>query len=441
MTDTATVSRKEPAPVAGFDLRALCETIYPINRSISGEGVRRTLAEMGRHVPIEITELPTGTPIFDWTVPKEWNVREAWLAGPDGRRVVDIADHSLHLLGYSTPVRERMSLAALRPHLFSLPDHPDWIPYRTSYYRENWGFCLTHRQLESLPEGDYEVCIDTTLADGTMTIGEVVIPGDSDETVLITTHTCHPSLANDNVAGLAVATALAAELSARKSRHFTYRFVFAPGTIGAIAWIATHREQLGRIKHGLVLACMGDGGHIHYKRSRHDSAHIDRVVSHVLGRRGTRHEILPFSPYGYDERQYGSPGINLPVGCLMRTPYGKYPEYHSSADDLSFLSDAGMADSLETLREIVDTIEIDARYRNLNPDCEPRLGDRGLYNTIGGSNETKDIQMCHLWVLNYSDGHHSLLDIAQKSGMSLQALHGSAMALQAAGLLEPVSAR
>ena len=427
----------EEAERAGRDAYELITELYPICRSITGDGVRRTLDLIGKHVALERHEVATGTAVFDWTVPREWNVTGAWVAGPDGRRVVDLARSSLHLVSYSTPVRARMTLDELRPHLHTLPEYPDWVPYRTSYYREAWGFCLAHRDYLALPEGDYEVCVDTSLADGHLSYGELVLPGQTAEEVLISCHTCHPSLANDNLSGIAVAVALARRLQ-MAPRRYTYRFVFAPGTIGAITWLARNRHRTASIRHGLVLACLGDAGGFTYKRSRRGDAEIDRAVAHVLGHTGGR--LIDFVPYGYDERQYCSPGFNLPVGSFSRTPHGEFPEYHTSADDLELVSPSSLAGSFATLLEVLAVLEGNRRYRNTNPHCEPQLGKRGLYRMTGGHKDTRAAELAMLWVLNLSDGDHGLLEVAERSGMPFAAVATAAGALSASGLLEELPA-
>jgi aminopeptidase-like protein len=423
------------APISlGADMHALVSDLYPICRSITGDGFRDTLWYLQKLLPLELHEVPSGSRVFDWTVPNEWNIRDAWIANEDGQRVVDFKSHNLHVVNYSAPVRRRMSLDELRPHLHSLPEQPDWIPYRTSYYRESWGFCLTHRQLQSLPDGDYEVCIDSTLAPGHLTWGEFVLPGESSEEVLLSCHSCHPSLANDNLAGMAVATYLARRL-AERPRRLTYRFLFIPGTIGSITWLSLNRARVGRIKHGLVLSCLGDRGSLTYKRSRRGDALIDRAASHVLRHSGD-HTLLDFVPYGYDERQYCSPGFDLAVGCLTRTPNGKYPEYHTSADDLDFVTPEHLAHSLCAVEAILDVVEHEAHYQNLNPYCEPQLGKRGLYDGVAGKRELPSMELALLWVLNQSDGEHGLLDIAERSGLEFNVIHTAATALRKTGLLE-----
>jgi aminopeptidase-like protein len=419
----------------GEELYKLVAELYPICRSITGDGVRRTLEIVDRELGgLQVSEVPTGTQVLDWTVPREWNVRGAWVADAAGERVIDFQASSLHLLGYSVPVRATMPLAELRQHLFTLPDHPDWVPWRTSYYAERWGFCASQRLVDNLPDGDYEVCVDTTLADGHLTYGEHLVGGQTDEEVLVSCHVCHPSLANDNLSGIAVATGLARRLAERRPRY-SYRFLFTPGTIGSITWLARNEDRVGRIRHGLVLACVGDPGGFTYKRSRRGDADIDRAVAHVLGRSGRPHRVVEFTPYGYDERQYCSPGFDLPVGCLSRTPYAAYPEYHTSADDLDLVGPAQLQESLEVCWEVVQVLEADRRYVNLSPKGEPQLGRRGLYGQIGGRSDAEERQMAMLWVLNQSDGRMSLLDVAERSGLPLALLAEVAAALEEAGLL------
>lgn len=421
----------------GQDLHRFATELYPICRSITGEGIRQTLALIQARIPLRTTDVPTGTQVFDWTVPKEWNIRDAFIKGPDEKRVVDFRQHSLHVMNYSTPVRATLPLTELKPHLFTIPEHPDWIPYRTSYYQENWGFCLSHNQMLALKDGNYEVCIDSTLEAGRLTYGEFYLPGRSKEEVLISCHACHPSLANDNLSGLTVATFLAQFLSGRDLRY-SYRFLFIPGTIGAITWLAQNRETAGRIRHGLVLTCIGDAGGFHYKKSRRGNAEIDRAAAHILRYSGEPAEILEFSPDGYDERQYCSPGFNLAVGCLMRSVWGKFPEYHSSADNLDFIRPQQLARSLRVCAGILDVLEDNRQYRNLSPFCEPQLGRRNLYRPVGGNAPGQEIS-ARLWVLNLSDGEHSLLDIAERSGLPFSTISDAAELLSQNGLLDVVT--
>ena len=411
---------------------------YPICRSITGDGVRRTLALIREHIPLEVHEVPSGTPVFDWTVPKEWNIRDAWIKDPSGRKVVDFQDSNLHVLSYSVPIHAKMPLEELRRHLFTLPDKPDLIPYRTSYYKEAWGFCLSHNQFRELPAGEYEVLIDSSLEDGSLTYGELFLEGESEREVLLSTHVCHPSLCNDNLSGIAVMTWLARELQGRPKRRYSYRFLFIPGTIGSITWLARNEERAGRIAHGLVAANLGDPGRFHYKETRQEEAEIDRAVLAVLRASDEDFGLEGFVPFGYDERQYGSPGFNLAVGSLTRTPFGRYPEYHTSADNLDFVQPRALEESLFTYLAVMDVLEGNRRYLNLNPKCEPQLGRRGLYRAIGGDDAGRSRELALLWVLNLSDGEHDLLDISERSDMTFAAIREAADALLEAGLLREI---
>jgi aminopeptidase-like protein len=429
----------DPQLPAGAQMHALVRELYPICRSITGDGVRQTLARLRQEIPLEVHEVPSGTPVFDWTVPREWNIRDAYVKDANGNRVIDFRRHNLHVVNYSVPVRRRMSLAELRPHLHTLPDQPDLIPYRTSYYQESWGFCLSQRDLDRMEDGEYEVCIDATLADGHLTYGECFLPGESSDEVLVSCHVCHPSLCDDNLSGVVVATFLASHL-ARRARRLSYRFLFIPGTIGSITWLSRNEERARSIQHGLVLTCVGDRAGFTYKKSRRGDAAIDVAVQHVLKHQQCASTVLDFSPYGYDERQYCSPGFDLPVGCLMRSHFAQFPEYHTSADNPDFVDPSQLADAFATVLAVVDVLENDRTFVNLNPKCEPQLGRRGLYGAMGGS-PIKDLQMAMLWVLNLSDGRSSLLDIAERSGLAFASVHGAAQLLQQHGLLAPADGR
>jgi aminopeptidase-like protein len=423
----------------------------PHPRSITGDGVRRTLADVATHVPLTIHEVPSGTPVLDWTVPLEWNARAAWLDDPAGRRVADLATDPLALLGYSVPTRAHVGLDELRRHLFTLPDHPDRVPYRTSYYAENWGFCLPDRVAAALPDGTYTVHIDTTLAAGSLTYGELELPATlkpaaGPAEVLITTHVCHPAMANDNLSGIAVATLLAMTLRARP-RRYTYRFLFIPGTIGSITWLARNRDAAARVHAGLVLTGLGDRRGLTYKRSRRGDTATDRAVELVLAEADAGDappcwgpsRTVDYSPYGYDERQFCSPGFDLPVGRLGRGQHGEYSEYHTSADDLTFVDAASLTGSYRTLTDVVDVLERNRTWRNLEPYGEPQLGRRGLYRTVGSVMNSRAVEMGLLWVLSFSDGSHDLVDIARRSGLPFAVLADAADALAAAGLLDEVT--
>ena len=418
----------------GIRIYALAARLFPICRSITGDGVRKTLQILGQQIDLTQHEVPTGTQVLDWTVPQEWNIREAYIKDPSGRKVVDFADHNLHVLGYSAPIRKTMPLSELKAHIFTLPDQPELIPYRTSYYSEQWGFCMTHNRFLTLEEGNYEVVIDAGKSDGQLTYGEYLHKGSSDRDVLLSAHICHPSLANDNCSGLALLTCLARALRGRKTRY-NYRFLFAPGTIGALTWLARNEANVTRIDHGLIVSCVGDGGGPNYKRSRRGNTVIDQVMQHVLSTGGRKGTIKDFSPYGYDERQYCSPGFNLPVGLFQRSAFGTFPQYHTSADNLDFIAPEHLASSYRMIMEAIEILEMNWTPVNLLPMGEPQLGRRGLYAALGGDKSGAETAMGYLWVLNLADGEHSLLDIAERSGMSFQDIAKAAQLLKENGLL------
>jgi aminopeptidase-like protein len=419
---------------AGPWMHSLAERLYPICRSITGNGVRQTLEILRQHIPLEIHEVPSGTAAFDWTVPKEWNIRDAWIRPVNGEKIVDFRCHNLHVINYSIPFRGVLTLDQLKPHLHSLEHRPDAIPYRTAYYQPDWGFCLSHTQRAQLPEGDYEVCIDSTLEDGSLTYGEYFLPGsEGAKEFLVSCHTCHPSLCNDNLSGIAVAAYLAKHLTETTGRApLSFRFLFMPGTIGAITWLSRHDNPPVRPQHGLVLTCVGDRAPLTYKRSRRGNALIDRAFAHLLASDGHSERIRDFSPYGYDERQYCSPGINLPVGCLMRSVHGEFPEYHTSDDNLDFITPDALAHTARACQAAFDIVGNDRSYINLLPKCEPQLGKRGLY---ASGPDAKDRNMAVLWVLNLSDGEHSLLDIAERAHLPFATIKDAANALRQTGLI------
>ena len=362
----------------GEEIFAFVAEIYPICRSITGRGVRETLRAIGAHIKLEVHEVPTGTAVFDWVIPREWNIREAYIRNERGEKVLDFSQSNLHVMSYSVPVQQRISLAQLKQHVYTLPDQPDLVPYRTSYYAENWAFCMPHRLLESLRDETYEVFIDSSLTDGYLTYGEYLHRGETEEEFLLSAHVCHPSLANDNCSGVALLTHLAKRMAGLRTRY-SYRFLFAPGTIGAITWLARNEEHSQRIKHGLIISMVGDGGGPTYKKSRRGNTRIDRAVVHTLRHSGLTPTILDFSPYGYDERQYCSPGFNLPVGLFQRSKFGEIPQYHTSADNLDFIAPNHLALSYRLIAETIDVVENDRVYCNTMPKCEPQLGRRGLY--------------------------------------------------------------
>ena len=398
----------------GEEIFAFVAEIYPICRSITGRGVRETLRAIGAHIKLEVHEVPTGTAVFDWVIPREWNIRDAYIRNERGEKVLDFAQ--------------------LKQHVFTLPDQPDLVPYRTSYYAENWAFCMSHHLLESLRDETYEVFIDSSLTDGYLTYGEYLHQGETEEEFLLSAHVCHPSLANDNCSGVALLTHLAKRLAGLRTRY-SYRFLFAPGTIGAITWLARNEEHSQRIKHGLIVSMVGDGGGPTYKKSRRGSTTIDRAVVHTIHHSGMTPTVLDFSPYGYDERQYCSPGFNLPVGLFQRSKFGEIPQYHTSADNLDFIAPNHLALSYRLIAETLDVVENDAVYCSTMPKCEPQLGRRGLYGMVGGDKNAAAANMAMLWILNLSDGLHSLLDIAERANLPFAVIRRTAQLLRRNGLL------
>lgn len=422
------------APSLGARIHAMATELFPVCRSLAGPGLRTTLDMIEKRIALKRIETPSGAPAHDWSTPREWRVREAWIRDPAGRTLLDFSDCNLHVLNYSAPIRGRMSLASLRPHIFTLPEQPDLIPYRTSYYEERWGFCMRHADFERLPvEGAYEICIDSEHVTGAMSHGEHLIRGRTEREFVLTAHICHPSLANDNCSGIAVLAELARTLAGR-DLHWSYRFIFAPATIGALAWLARNPATVDRIDHGLVVSCLGDGGGPNYKRSRRGDAPIDRAMAHVMAGAGPSAATRDFTPEGYDERQFCSPGYDLPFGLFQRSVHATFPEYHTSADNLDFIRPEHLAASHDMIIEAIEIIEADHRPVSLSPMGEPQLGRRGLYGQVGGGAQTVDIDAIR-WVLNLADGRHSLLDIAERSGLRFHAVAAAVERLQDVGLL------
>jgi len=414
---------------------SLIERLFPITRSITGDGVRETLSIINEHIPLVVHEVPSGTSVLDWTVPPEWNVGEAWIRDSSGRTVVDLVNSNLHLVSYSIPVHTNLPLDELQQHLHSLPDRPDLIPYRTSYSTETWGFCLSHRLRETLADGEYEVFIGSTLEPGSLTYAEHVVAGDSTGEIIVSSHVCHPSLANDNLSGVAVAVALAQRLASNTRGRLTTRFVFAPGTIGTITWLERNRDQIGRIQAGFTLVSLADGAPLTYKRTFDGRSVIDRAAALVLEESDVSHRFLDFYPYGYDERHYNSPGFRLPVGSFMRSVHGQTPEYHTSGDNLDLVDPAQLEEALDVLTRVIEVVDRNLTYVNQAPYGEPQLGKRGLYEAIGGKN-IADLQLAMLWVLNLSDGEHDLLAIAERSDLPFDTVAEAADLLAETGLVQ-----
>jgi len=432
MQDQLTPSDGRPA----IELHGLVRKLFPINRSLTGAGVRETLKIVSKHIDLTINEVATGTAVLDWHVPMEWNIRSGTITSLSGHRLVDFADNNLHVLGYSKPVSAVLSRDELAQHVHTLPDQPDLIPYRTGYFADNWGFCLPHNLWQGMTDDAYRVEIDSDIAPGSLTYGELFLPGETPHEVLVTCHICHPSLADDNLSGIAIATALAMR-QARRPRRLGYRFLFLPATIGAITWLDRNESRLDTIKHGLVLTCLGDANAFHYKQSR-SGAIIDRAVAHVLRHSGHPYEVMPFNPYGYDERQFCSPAFDLPVGCLMRGVHGTFPEYHTSADNLDFVTSESLGQSYAMIETLLDLLDGDRTYRRVDGRGEPQLGRRGLYRAIAGQREAGGAtQMDLLWFLNLADGRHSLLDMAIRADVPFARLEAAArLALDASLVVE-----
>jgi len=429
---TAIISQ---ANLIGNEMYHLIEELYPICRSITGNGVRETHRIIGKHVTLNTHEISTGTNVFDWTIPKEWNIKNAYVLDPKGNKIIDFQKSNLHILNYSIPIDKKMTLKELKTHLHTLPDQPNLIPYLTTYYNEDWGFCITHNQLLQLEEGEYHIFIDTTLENGGLTYSEYFLKGQTSDEILITCYTCHPSLCNDNLSGVALVTLLAKYIS-NMDLKYSYRFLFIPETIGAITWLSFNQSTISKIKHGLVVTCVGDSGISTYKKTRMGDTEIDKVVENVLKNSGDDYTILNFFPFGSDERQFCSPGFNLPVGSLMKTPYGKFPEYHTSADNLQFIKKESLIDSFLKYLSIIFILENNDSYVNLNPKCEPQLGKRGLYEPVGGQKSQDELKQSILWVLNLSDGNHSLLDISNLSQIEFNSIKNAADILLENSLLE-----
>ncbi|MBE1237961.1 DUF4910 domain-containing protein [Phaeovibrio sulfidiphilus] len=418
-------------------MHALMGRLWGINRSLTGNGVRETLAILKETVPeMTVHEVPSGTAVFDWTIPDEWNVTGARLTGPDGETVVDFADHTLHLMGYSEPVDIILPLEELQEHLYSRADLPDAIPYVTSYYKRRWGFCLTHRQRETLKPGLYHARIDSTLVPGSLTYGEVILPGESDEEILLSTYVCHPSMANNELSGPVVAAALVQWLK-EAPRRYTYRIVFVPETIGAITYLSRNLEVMKpRTVAGFVLTCLGDERAYSYLPSRKGGTLADRVALHVLNHSHPDFARYTFLDRGSDERQYCAPGVDLPVCSVMRSKYAVYPEYHTSLDDMSLVTPAGLEGGFDVLRRCLEALEVN-RVWGTDILCEPQMGKRGLYSTLSFVGSTDESVASMMNLLAFADGQTDLLDIAETIGLDVFTAARVAEVLAENGVLRP----
>jgi len=418
------------------------DRLWPIMRSLSGQGVRTTLDVLGEIAsPMDRIEVPSGSHVFDWVVPSEWQFNEAYIIDPNGLRILDASENTLHLVNYSVPFRGRMTLDELQPHLFSIPERPAAVPYVTSYYTPRWGFCLSQEMRDSLPSGEYEVVVDCMHKDGGLTLGEVVLPGKETAEVLFSTYVCHPSLAHNELSGPLVAAYLCRALAALPDRRLTYRFLFSVETIGAISYLACRGDHLrSHLAAGYVVTCVGTEAPYTYKRSRRGDSLADRAALQVLRHRAPGyHEVIGFDPAdASDERQYCSPGFDLPVGSLMRMRYNTYPEYHTSDDNKSFVSFDAMRETIGTYLDVCHALEANVRYENTIKFCEPQLGPRGLYGSLGGVYGPDRLQSALLWLLNLADGTRDLLAIAERSGLEVGLLAEAARLGAGGGVLARV---
>ena len=423
----------------GEQMHALLSRLFPICRSITGNGVRETLKILQEYIPLEIHEIPSGTKAFDWTVPEEWNIKDAYVKDASGRRVIDFKRSNLHVVSYSEPFEGKLTLEELKKHLYTLPDQPDLIPYVTSYYDRRWGFCLSDNDLKKFKDNLYEVKIDSTLKPGSLTYGELLIKGQTEKEILISTYVCHPSLANNELSGPVVAAFLAKYLlEMKKPPRYTYRFVFIPETIGAITYISRNLEHLKKnVVGGYVVSCVGADAHFSYLQTRQENTLTDRITLRVLKNSGVTFKIYDYLQRGSDERQYNAPGVDLPIGSLMRVRYGEYPQYHTSADDLEYVKAQALEDSLKMYERCLEAFEHNETYK-AKCLCEPQLGRRGLRSTLSTRNaEASSLQILH--VFSYCDGNHDLIAIAEKLKVPVEEVISVIKILERHALIEKVS--
>ncbi len=420
----------------GREIYDLVSALFPICRSITGDGVRQSLGIISETIPLKITEVPSGTRCFDWVVPQEWNIRDAFIEGPGGNKIVDFRRNNLHVMGYSVPVKGDFTLDELKQHLYFDEKNPDAIPYLTSYYQPRWGFCLSKRSYDRLKKGKYHVCIDSSFKKkGSLTYAEAFVPGRSRKEIVLSSYICHPSMANDSISGVALNAKLCEHVMGLGGTRYSYRFLFIPETIGAIAYLSRNRARMMKNTCcGMVLTCLGNSGTFTYKRTRcgHE---LDKLAENVLKFSGHPYEILDFFPTGSDERQYSSPGFNLPFGSLIRSLYGKFPEYHTSLDNLDFVNPRALGETFDMYASIIDAIEGNGFYVNRKPFCEPFLSKYGLYSTLGSQKYGQAGTTELLYVLNFSDGNHSLADIAVKMNQPVARIIGAAKMLEEKGLI------
>ena len=448
--------------VVGRNMYQLMENLFPICRSITGNGLRKSLKILQEIIPLKIVETPTNTQVYDWKIPKEWNINDAYIKNSKGEKIIDFQKSNLHVLNYSIPINKKISFEELKSHVFTQENYPDVIPYRTSYYEENWGFCMSHKQFLEMKDEEYEVFIDSKLDSGSLSYGEFFIQGESNKEVLLSCYPCHPSMCNDNLSGVVLLTYIA-NCMKNLSLKYSYRFLFIPETIGAITWLSRNEKNTKNISHGLVATCVGDSGISTYKKSRQGNAEVDKIAIEVLNESGEDFNVVNFTPTGSDERQFCSPGFNLPIGSLLRTIPPDFKEYHTSNDNLDFVKaeflgntfkkylkiilklEQNFSKNIDSKKEIRDNETKNGRFLiNTNPKCEPQLGKRNLYHAIGAQTpsqggEKLSNQLATLWTLNYSDGKHSLSEIAELSGYDIEQLENISNVLIDAGLLKEIN--
>ena len=421
------------------DIENYFDKLWPLNRSLMGTDYRRSLDILNEVMPTNNLEFRTGEKVLDWTVPNEWNARDAYIIAPNGKKIANFKDNNLHLVGYSIPFRGKLALAELKEHLYTLPSQPDAIPYITSYYKERWGFCISQREYDGLEEGEYDVVVDTSLEPGKLVVGEARIKGQTNREILVSSYLCHPSLANNELSGPLVLSFLYKELKKLEGQlQYTYRFVVIPETIGAVAYLSKRGFELkDKLVAGYQITCIGDAGEFTYKHSRQHDSLADRAALQFMSEK-KQSQVIPFNPaIGSDERQWCSPGFNLPVGSLMRTMYTVYPEYHTSLDNKSIMSFTGMADAVGAYLEIFRNIECNITYLSTEPYGEPQLGPRGLFSSVSDKNREED-ELAMWWLLNYADGKHDLLAIAKLSGHSMDSLVRVGRRIKESGLFVEV---
>ncbi len=423
----------------GERMHRLATELFPICRSLTGAGVRQTLDVLERELPgLVRIDVPSGTKCFDWEVPAEWNIRDGYVADLEGNRVVDFQRNNLHVVGYSTPIDQEVEWDELNSHLFSLPEQPSAIPYVTSYYKPFWGFCISHEARQRLKPGRYRVKIDSTLTSGVLNYAELILPGRTDREVLLSTYVCHPSMANNELSGPVLAVGLAKWLLTLPERRYTYRIVFVPETIGAVVYLSRNLEAMKRNTHaGFVLTCVGDERAFSYLPSRYGSTISDRVAVHVLGHRCSDFVRYTFLDRGSDERQYCSPGVDLPVASVMRTKYGKFPEYHTSLDDLKLVTAIGLGGTYDVYTDMITLLEANRIYQTTTP-CEPQLGKRGLYPNLSIKKSGVPARAM-MDFLAYADGTNDLIGICDRIGVYAPTLLTTLEKLSAAGLLRDVT--